>query len=212
MNTSSTITIVSGNQGPGDPVEVNGAYITSFAFTNTTPVSIDYSTDTGATFTALAAGSAVTLAESDPDKYRFRRTDAGASAAYLITAAVVIANPLSSTYSGDAVATVAASDSAAAAAATATAIAAAIPAAAPAGGVGAAAGGWDTAANRDAAIVTINDLRTHAVEMDLDYEALLVDVADIRTKYAAVVTLANENKTKLNALLAALRENKVINT
>lgn len=36
----------------------------------------------------------------------------------------------------------------------------ALPAAAPAGGTGTAAGGWDTAANRDAAIATINGLRT----------------------------------------------------
>ena len=78
-----------------------------------------------------------------------------------------------------------------AAAATATAIAAAVPAAAPAGGTGAAAGGWDTAANRDLAITTINDLRTHAIELDLDYEALLVDVAALRTT--------------VNGLLAKLR-------
>lgn len=77
------------------------------------------------------------------------------------------------------------------AALTATAIAAAVPAAAPAGGTGATAGAYDTANNRDAAIVTINDLRTHAIEMDLDYEAMLVDVAAIRTK--------------LNDLLAKLR-------
>jgi hypothetical protein len=32
--------------------------------------------------------------------------------------------------------------------------------AAPAGGVGAAAGGWDTAAHRDAAITLINNMRT----------------------------------------------------
>lgn len=111
---------------------------------------------------------------------------------------------------GAAVVNVAAANSANAANATATAIAAAVPAAAPAGGTGAAAGGWDTAANRDAAIVTINDLRTHAVEMDLDYEALLVDVADIRTKYAVAVTLANETKAQLNALLAELRNRKII--
>lgn len=111
---------------------------------------------------------------------------------------------------GAAVASVAAADTVDAAAATATAIAAALPAAAPAGGTGAAAGGWDTAANRDAAIVTINDMRTWAVEMDLDYEAILVDVADIRTKYAAAVTLGNENKAQINALLAELRNRKII--
>ena len=63
---------------------------------------------------------------------------------------------------------------------TATTITAAVPAAAPAGGVGTAAGGWDTGANRDLAIATINDLRTHAIEMDQDYEALLVDVIDLK--------------------------------
>lgn len=122
--------------------------------------------------------------------------------------------------------TIAAANSAAAVAATATTILAAVPVAAPAGGVGAAAGGWDTAANRDAAIVTINDLRTHAIEMDLDYEALLLDVADIRTKYAVAVTLVNELKvgaaamlvdvaalrTTVNALLAKLRTHGIIAT
>lgn len=39
-------------------------------------------------------------------------------------------------------------------------------AAAPAGGTGAAAGGWDTANNRDAAITTINNLRTRVNEME----------------------------------------------
>lgn len=39
-------------------------------------------------------------------------------------------------------------------------------AAAPAGGVGTAAGGWDTAANRDAAIATVNNLRTRLLEVE----------------------------------------------
>ena len=73
------------------------------------------------------------------------------------------------------------------AALTATAIAAVIPAAAPAGGTGTAAGGWDTAANRDAAITTINDLRTWAVEVDADYEALLVDVTDVKQLVNSVI-------------------------
>lgn len=77
------------------------------------------------------------------------------------------------------------------AAATGTAIAAAVPAAAPAGGTGATEGAYDTAVNRDLAIVTINSLRTWAIEVDLDYEALLVDVAAIRVTQ--------------NALLAKLR-------
>lgn len=111
---------------------------------------------------------------------------------------------------GAAVATVASANSAAAAAATATSVAAAIPAAAPAGGTGAAAGGWDTAANRDAAIATINGLQTYATEQKSDFGALVTDVADIRAKYAAAVTLANETKAQLNALLAELRNRKII--
>lgn len=113
---------------------------------------------------------------------------------------------------GAAVATVAAANSAAAAAATSTAIAAATPAAAPAGGTGAAAGGWDTAANRDAAIATINGLRDICVEVKTDHDALLADVADIRTKYGAAVTLANETKAQLNALLTELRNRRIIGT
>jgi len=112
------------------------------------------------------------------------------------------------THAVDGSSDIVAANSAAAAAATATSIAAAVPAAAPAGGVGLAAGAWDTAANRDLAIATINGLRTHAIEMDLDYEALLVDVADIRTKYAAVVTLANELKADFNLLRATVTDLK----
>lgn len=79
------------------------------------------------------------------------------------------------------------------AALTATSIAAPVPAAAPAGGTGATAGAYDTAANRDAAITTINDLRTHAIEMDLDYEALLVDVTALRTKIVAILDVLEEH-------------------
>lgn len=43
----------------------------------------------------------------------------------------------------------------------------AVAAAAPAGGVGAAAGGWDTAANRDIAIATINAMRTCLIDAGL---------------------------------------------
>lgn len=79
------------------------------------------------------------------------------------------------------------------AALTATSIAAAVPSAAPAGGTGATAGAYDTAVNRDAAITTINDLRTHAIEMDLDYEALLVDVTALRTKIVAILDVLEEH-------------------
>lgn len=73
------------------------------------------------------------------------------------------------------------------AAQTATGIAANVPAAAPAGGTGTAAGGWDTAANRNSAITTINGLRTWALEMDGDYEALLVDVTDLKQLVNALI-------------------------
>lgn len=62
--------------------------------------------------------------------------------------------------------------------------AAATATAMPAGGTGAAAGGWDTAANRDLAIAA--------------FAALLDDVAAIRTQ--------------LNAALAQLRTNGLIDT
>lgn len=54
----------------------------------------------------------------------------------------------------------------------------AIPAAAPAGGTGAAAGGWDTAVNRDAAITTINGLRTNVTNLQTAFNDLL---AKLRT-------------------------------
>ena len=44
-------------------------------------------------------------------------------------------------------------------------VAAADPAAAPAGGTGAAAGGYDTAANRDLMITAVNDNRTVTIEL-----------------------------------------------
>jgi hypothetical protein len=81
---------------------------------------------------------------------------------------------------------------------TATAIAAVVPAAAPAGGSGATAGAYDSAVNRDAAIVTINDLRTVVTELKLDYSAMLVDVTALRAK--------------VNDLLAKLRTAGVVTT
>jgi len=48
-----------------------------------------------------------------------------------------------------------------------------VPSAAPAGGTGAAEGAWDTAANRDAAIATINGLRTDVSELQTKVNALI---------------------------------------
>lgn len=53
-----------------------------------------------------------------------------------------------------------------------------IPAAAPAGGTGAAAGAYDTDVNRDAAIATINGLRTAISDMKTEHNDLL---AKLRT-------------------------------
>lgn len=44
--------------------------------------------------------------------------------------------------------------------------------AAPAGGLGSLGGGWDTAENRNAAIATINNLRTRVNEMEAKLKAL----------------------------------------
>lgn len=52
-------------------------------------------------------------------------------------------------------------------------IATVVGAAAPAGGVGTAAGGWDTSANRDAAIATINNNRTAIIELKAQLNSLL---------------------------------------
>lgn len=87
---------------------------------------------------------------------------------------------------------------AAVSAATATSIAATMASAAPAGGTGATAGAYDTAANRDLMITSQNALITWATEMDLDYEALVVDVADIRTKVNSILT-----KLKTHGLIAS---------
>lgn len=59
--------------------------------------------------------------------------------------------------------------------------AAAVAGLVPAGGTGAAAGGWDTAPNRDTAIATIGEMKTQI-------NALVVDITALRTKVANLVT------------------------
>jgi hypothetical protein len=46
----------------------------------------------------------------------------------------------------------------------------------PAGGVGAAAGGWDTAANRDAAITRFNALRAEVIDLKNLVNSLIDDL------------------------------------
>jgi hypothetical protein len=85
-----------------------------------------------------------------------------------------------------------------AAAITASDAAAATVSAPPAGGTGAAAGGWDTAPNRDLAIASIN--------------ALIADVLDIRTEFNLDLDDIIDTRTQFNALLASLRAAGIIAT
>lgn len=67
--------------------------------------------------------------------------------------------------------------------------------AAPAGGAGATAGAYDTAANRDLAIASVNAarddiiaLRAEVVTYEVAISALIVDVAEIRTKVNSILS------------------------
>lgn len=56
----------------------------------------------------------------------------------------------------------------------------------PAGGVGAAAGGWDTAGNRDLAIASITAIRTDLAATRTQVAALVVDITALRATLATV--------------------------
>lgn len=80
------------------------------------------------------------------------------------------------------------------AALTATAIAAAVPSAVATTAVTQTTPyGYAGAAQGDAVATTINSLITHTVELDLDYEAMLVDVAALRTKIIAILDILEEH-------------------
>ena len=71
---------------------------------------------------------------------------------------------------------------------TATSIAAAVPSAVATTAVTQTTPfGYSGSAQGDAVTTTINNLVTHAAEMDLDYEAILVDVTALRTKMIAIL-------------------------
>lgn len=73
---------------------------------------------------------------------------------------------------------------------TSTAIAAAVPSAVATTAVTQTTPyGYASAAQGDAVATTINSLITHAAELDLDYEALLVDVTSIRTQLVAILNV-----------------------
>jgi hypothetical protein len=61
--------------------------------------------------------------------------------------------------------------------------------AAPAGGVGTAAGGWDTEANRNLAIATINTLRTDLIATRAEVAKLVTDITALKATVTNVATL-----------------------
>lgn len=68
-----------------------------------------------------------------------------------------------------------------------TVVATADAVAVPAGGTGAAAGAWDTAANRDTAITRINDMVTLANEIKADFNLLRTTVDDVKQLVNSVI-------------------------
>ena len=72
--------------------------------------------------------------------------------------------------------------------ATVAAVTDTIAAVAPAGGTGATAGGWDTSGNRNTAITTATELRTLALSLKTQQNALRVDVAALFAATNALIT------------------------
>src|SRR5829696_1225217 len=72
-------------------------------------------------------------------------------------------------------------------AATYAAVTDVVTAVAPAGGTGAAAGGWDTASNRNIAIATINECKTLAESLKTQQAALAADVLAVKKVLTAII-------------------------
>lgn len=90
------------------------------------------------------------------------------------------------------------------ASATATAIAASVPSAPPnVDEDGITAGAFIDRATRRAFVTTVTNMRTHAIEIDLDYEALLVDVNLMRTQ-------ADKSTVDVAAIITALKEHGIM--
>lgn len=70
---------------------------------------------------------------------------------------------------------------------TAAAVANAAASVPPAGGTGANAGGWDTAANRNSAITTINEEKALLEEMKTAHTALTADVLALKKVLTALI-------------------------
>lgn len=76
---------------------------------------------------------------------------------------------------------------------------------APAGGAGAAAGGWDTAAHRDTAIATINELRADAITQKAKLDLAIADVTAVRAEVVKLVTDITALRTTTANEIAALK-------
>lgn len=74
--------------------------------------------------------------------------------------------------------------------ATVAAVTETITAVAPAGGTGATAGGYDTAANRDIAIASINEVKTLAEEEKVALNALAADVLALKKALTSIIDAA----------------------
>lgn len=78
MSTTIKITTNDGPTSAGDPLVVKGEAVSNLVITNNTGESIQYSTNSGSSFTTLATGSSATLGSGLPDQFRFRRANSGA--------------------------------------------------------------------------------------------------------------------------------------
>lgn len=112
------------------------------------------------------------------------------------------------TLAADTVTSLAAAVPVDAAAATATSIAAAVQATLTDPVATTAGWGASSEANFDAIKTEFDAMGTWATEMDLDYEALLVDVADIRTQFNELTTHATEVDLDFERLIVDVRDLK----
>lgn len=81
----------------------------------------------------------------------------------------------------------------------------------PAGGTGTAAGGYDTAANRDLMITSITNLITDVADIRTQFNALLTELKT-EGAVAQLITDVADLRTQFNALMKELRAEGTIAT
>ena len=81
----------------------------------------------------------------------------------------------------------------------------------PAGGTGIAAGGYDTAANRDLMITSITNLITDVADIRTQFNALLTELQTEGTVAQLIIDVA-DIRTQFNALMQELRAEGTITT